>query len=99
MSPWLFNVYRDAVMKVKMGMGRRGGRFQEEGRERRLPGFLYADDLILCSGSEEDLRAAVESFIEVCRRRGQKVNSGKGKVMVLGGEEGVDCEVCVEGIV
>ena len=69
------------------------------GRERRLPGFLYADDLILCSGSEEDLRAAVESFIEVCRRRGQKVNSGKGKVMVLGGEEGVDCEVCVEGIV
>ena len=27
-SPWLFNVYIDAVMKeVKMGMGRRGARF------------------------------------------------------------------------
>ena len=23
MSPWLFNVYMDVVMKVKMGMGRR----------------------------------------------------------------------------
>ena len=32
-SPWLFNLYMDAVMKeVKMGMGRRGVRFQDEGR-------------------------------------------------------------------
>ena len=32
MSPWLFNVYMDEVLKeVKMGMGRRGVRFQEEG--------------------------------------------------------------------
>ena len=34
MSHWLFNVYMDAVMKeVKMGMGRRGVRFQEKGKE------------------------------------------------------------------
>ena len=33
-SPWLFNVYVDAVMKeVKMGIGRRGVRFLEDGRE------------------------------------------------------------------
>ena len=33
MSPWLFNAYMDAVIKeVKMGMGRRGVRFQEKGR-------------------------------------------------------------------
>ena len=33
MSPWHFNVYMDTVMKkLKMGMGRRGMRFQEEGR-------------------------------------------------------------------
>ena len=25
-----------------------------------------------------------------------KVNAGKSKVMVLGGEEGLECEVCVE---
>ena len=36
----------DAVMKeVKMGMGRRRIRFQEEGIE-------YADDLVLCGESE-----------------------------------------------
>ena len=45
MSPWLFNEYIDAVMKVmKMGIRRRGVRFQEEGREWRLSGFLYTDD-------------------------------------------------------
>ena len=36
------------MKKAKMGMGRRGVRFQEEGREWRLPGLLYADDLVLC---------------------------------------------------
>ena len=37
MSPWLFNVYMDAVMKeVKVGMRRRGVRFQEEGRELEI---------------------------------------------------------------
>ena len=46
-SSWFFNVYMDAVMKeVKMGMGRMGMRFQEEGREWRLTGLLYADDLV-----------------------------------------------------
>ena len=42
MSPWLFNVYMDGVMKV--WTGRRGVRFLEDGREWRLPGLLYADD-------------------------------------------------------
>ena len=40
MSPLAFSAYMVAVMKdVKMGMGRRRVRFQEEGRERRLQGL------------------------------------------------------------
>ena len=35
MYPWLFNVYMDTVMKEKMGMGRRGVRFLDDGREWR----------------------------------------------------------------
>ena len=31
-------------------------------------------------------------------RRGLKVNSGKSKVMVLNGEEGLECEVHIDGI-
>ena len=34
MSTWLFNVYMDTVMKeVKIGMGRIGVKFQEEGMD------------------------------------------------------------------
>ena len=72
MSPWLFNVYRDAVMnEVKMGMRRIGVRFLEEARE---PGILYADDLVLFSESENSLITMVESFVEVCTKRELKVN-------------------------
>ena len=35
-------------------------------------------------------------FVKVYRRRGLKVNAGKNKV--LGGEEGLECEVCIDGI-
>ena len=48
----------------------------EDGREKRLPGFLYADDLVLCGESEEDLRVMIKWFAEVCRR-GLKVNADK----------------------
>ena len=90
MSPWLFNVYIDGVMKeVKMGMGRRG---------LSLPGLLYADDLVLCGESENDLRVMVGRFAELFRRRGLKINAGKSRVMVLNGEEGLECEVHADGI-
>ena len=35
---------------------------------------------------------------EVCRRRGSKVNAGKSKMTVLNREEGLECEVHVDGI-
>ena len=86
MSPWLFNVYMDKVIKeMKMGMGRRGVRFLEEGREWKLPCLLYAYDLVLCGELEEELRVVVECFVNVCRRRVLKVNIGKSKVMLLYG--------------
>ena len=60
-------------------------RFLEEGREWRLPGFLYADDLV------RDMTAIEGHFVEVCRRRGLTVNGDKCKVMVLHREEGLEC--------
>ena len=54
MSPWLFSVYIDGVMKeAKMGMERRRVSFLDDGREWRLPGLLYADYLVQCGESEE----------------------------------------------
>ena len=62
-----------------------------------MPGLLYADDLVLCGESEEDLRSMVECFVEVCRK-GLIFIAGKIKVMVLGGEEGLGCAVGVDVI-
>ena len=56
------------------------------------------DDLVLCGKSEEDLRAMVEWFVEVCRRRRLKINVGNSKVMVMNGEEGLECEIFVDGV-
>ena len=33
-----------------------------------------------------------------CVDRGDKVNAGKSKVMVMNGEEGLECEVQVDGV-
>ena len=37
-------------------------------------------------------------FIEVCRKRGLKVKAGKSKVMVMNGEEELECQVYVDGV-
>ena len=81
-----------------MGMGKRGVRFMEEEREWRLPDLLYADDLVLCGESEEELRGMVGRFVEVCIRRRLKFNAGKSKVMIMNREEGLECEVHVDGV-
>ena len=44
------------------------------------------------------MRLMVGRFSEVCRKKGLKVNAGKSKVMVLNGEEGLECEVHVDGV-
>ena len=58
---------------------------------------MYTGDLVFCGESEEDLREIVGRFTEVCRRRGLKVNVGKSKIMLLGGDERLECEVYVNG--
>ena len=53
--------------------------------------------MALCGELEEDLRVMVGWF-EMCRRRELKVNAGKSKVMVLNGEEELECEIHIDGI-
>ena len=73
-------------------------RFLEEGREWRLTGLLYADDIALCGELKEDLRAVIRQFFEVCRRSGLKYKGGRSKMMLLNGEERLECEIYVDGV-
>ena len=40
----------------------------KEGKESILPGLLYADDLVLCGESEEDLRGMWDSLLRCVKR-------------------------------
>ena len=83
MSPWLFNIFMDGV--VREVYARMGGRGLELINERGWPWMLnqllFADDTALVASSEEELQQLVKVFDEVCKRRKLKVNIGKSKVM------------------
>ncbi len=83
MSPWLFNIYMDGVMrKVKGKVGEVGVKMYDEGRTWVLNSILFADDTVLIAENESDLQKLVIVFDSVCKRRKLKVNVNKSKVMV-----------------
>ena len=83
MSPWLFNVHMDDVVReVNVGvlgkglelLSASGGRFE-------INQLLFADDTALVADSEEKLGRLVCEFGRVCERRKLRVNVGKGGVV------------------
>ena len=83
MSPWLFNVYVDDVVrevndrvlgKALQLLNANGGRFE-------ISQLLFADDTALVADSEEKLCRLVSEYGRVCERRKLRVNVGKCKVM------------------
>ena len=83
MSPWLFNVYMDGV--VREGNVRVLGKWLEllsvNGGRFQINQLLFADDTTLVADSEEKLCRLVSEFGRVCNRRKLGVNVGKSKVM------------------
>ena len=86
MSPWLFNVHMDGVVRemnviwmLGKGLellvaGANGGRFE-------INQLLFADDTALLADSTEKLCRLVSEFGRVYKRRKLRVNVGKSKVM------------------
>ena len=77
-SPWLFDVYMDGVVRVGnarvFGKGLEllsvnGGRFE-------INHMLFADDTALVADSEERLCRLVSEFGRECKRRKLRVNIG-----------------------
>ena len=83
MSPWLFNLFIDGVVReVNARVLGRGLKLVDgEDRMWELCQLLFADDAVFVADSEEKLRRLVEEFGRVCERRKLRVNVGKSKVM------------------
>ena len=82
MSPWLFHVYMDGVVrqvnvrvlrKLLELLSANGGRFETNQ-------LLFADNTALVADSE-NLRRLVSVFGRACERRKLRVKVGKSKVM------------------
>ena len=83
MSPWLFNIYMDGVVReVYARVGGNGVNLvEDDGRHWELCQVLFADDTALVADSEDKLQKIVEEFDRVCVRRKLKINVNKSKVM------------------
>ncbi|MCP3679958.1 MAG: hypothetical protein GY782_06675, partial [Gammaproteobacteria bacterium] len=70
MSPWLFNIYMDGVMKEIQGRAVDAGvSMMREGSEWKIPVLLFADDTVLLSDNGWELQGLVSMFGEVCEKR------------------------------
>ena len=87
MSPWLFNLFMDAVMK---GFSEKasdvGVTTWDERRniERKVDWLMFADDTVLLSDSEEKLERLVQEFGRGCQRRKLSVYEIKSMIMKIG---------------
>ena len=83
MSPWLFNVYIDGVVRevnVKV-LGKGLELLSSNGGTFEINQLLFADNTALVANSEEKLCRLVSEFGRVCERRKLRVNIDESKVM------------------
>ena len=83
MSPWLFNLYIDGVVREVNARVLGRGLELIEGNDHawQLNQLLFADDTVVVADSEEKLCQLVTEFGRVCKGRKLRVNVGKSKVM------------------
>ena len=87
MSPWLFNIFLDGVMREVREKAGDVGACMQDARSKcewRVEWLMFADDTVLVSDSERKLQKLVKEFGSVCKRRKLAVNVGKSKVMRIG---------------
>ena len=100
MSPWLFNLYIDGVVREvnARALGRGLKLVDGNDNEWELNQLLFADDTVVVADSESKLCQLVTEFGRVCERRKLRVNVGKSKVMrCTRNEDGARLNVMLNG--
>ena len=92
MSPWLFNVFMDKI--VREGMENFVGGVKMSTTEVGV--VLFADDVMLLTERKEDMEANLKELKKAMSNWGMKIHWGKTKVMMVS-RKGEECKVCVDG--
>ena len=92
LSPWLFNVFMDRIMReVK---DRIQGGVQLTTTQVQM--LLFADDMIVCTEKKEDMERNLAEMRVVMEKWGMSMHWGKTKVMLVS-RTGEGCEISVDG--
>ena len=93
MSPWLFNLVMDSIVREARECFRGG--VQLEGSKVQF--LLFADDLVLVAENEEDIKKNAEVLNEVMVKWKMTINWQKTKVMVVQ-RGGGTCHLVVDDV-
>ena len=98
MSPWLFNLYLDGVMREMKGrIMNREKRLEGTGWKWIVNSLVYTDDTLPMTESQESLARFVREFAGMYGRRKLKANVSKSKVMVVSKNGGYKIAICLQG--
>ena len=81
LSPFLFLLAIDWVMKGTASLGRNGIRWMLMGPNTQLDDLDFADDLALLSSTRQQMQAKTDCLAEKSAQVGLRVNRGKSKVL------------------
>ena len=82
MSPWLFNVFLDSVIRSMNRVDKGASLIMHEERWE-VSMLLFADDAVLVAESRERLEDLVRKFERESRGKGLKINPSKSRVCEL----------------
>lgn len=98
MSPVLFNVYIDMIVRQALTGTSAGVTFDyrlkgnlhmtyrsKPDGQVTIPAVMYADDMALVATTPGALQTAVTQLDDTCRRWGMQISTGKTEVMAVGG--------------
>ena len=99
MSPWLFNLYIDGVVREVNARVLGKGLKLVDGNDNdwELNQLLFVDDTVVVADSERKLCQLVTEFGRVCERRKLRVNVGKSKVIRCIRNDGARLNVMLNG--
>ena len=92
MSPWLFNVFMDKIVREGVESFIRGVKMSTT----EVSIVLFADDVMLLTEKKEDMETNLRELKKAMSKWGMKIHWGKTKVMMVS-RQGEECKVCVDG--
>lgn len=93
LSPTLFNIYIDDIMKQWKMLTHKGLRLNND---TSINNLIFADDLVLLHYDEDLLQLAAHKLNEICKDYNLKISINKTKVMAFSGKNPLRAKIIID---